>query len=101
MQYYTDVDLNVLFFSQSLLYDALAFNTWMTSKELCNLYIIHSPKSSFIDNAQVNSFFNGYFHCFFILLTGERLAVWENLGMKPSANQFAELGNYCKIIQFR
>lgn len=26
----------------------LAFNTWMTSKELCNLYIIHSPKSSFI-----------------------------------------------------
>ena len=24
-------------------------------------------------------------------LTGERMVVWENLGMKPSANQFAEL----------
>lgn len=27
----------------------------------------------------------------FIFL-GERMVVWENLGMRPSANQFAELG---------
>ena len=33
----------------------------------------------------------------FYQFSGERLAVWENLGMKPSANQFAELGILIKF----
>lgn len=37
---------------------------------------------------------------FKLLYLGERMVVWENLGMKPSADQFAELGMLVKSYWF-